>query len=393
MATALDQQAPPDHDTDRTRAVARQPPADGLVQHLTQLCAASAQASRVLFDSRLEALAARLDGIDTLQIQPASPDHVTSFDEPGRIVLAHVAGNLTIDFDLRFYPALQILAGSGSADTGAAQSLRQSIATALLAPLTDVLQLAGIGSWRIASVQRVTGVAAAPAAGELVAHVCIGAGGRNYDARVHASPAILGLLERRMASTVYAFAAAVAPPWWVPGRVTIGGRRIAINALEVLRPGDVLLRTMPSATQAALRAGQAFRARAAWGTPGMKQIVAAAQIESNRLAIIEEPTMTDDPQQSDDGDTPLAVNFQDDPIEIGKLDLLVQFELDSVALPLAQLTALRPGYVIELDTPVSDAQIRLVAHGQTIGYGELIAVAEHLGIRIVSMAHGDGPVR
>ena len=39
------------------------------------------------------------------------------------------------------------------------------------------------------------------------------------------------------------------------------------------------------------------------------------------------------------------------------------------------------------------AQLRLVAHGQTIGYGELVTVGEHLGIRIIRMAHRHGPIQ
>ncbi len=153
----------------------------------------------------------------------------------------------------------------------------------------------------------------------------------------------------------------------------LGGRGIAIAALEKLRPGDIPLRTLLARTETALRAGDAFRARGAWGTHGLIRLTALAEMNGD--------------------DAPLTAELQSEPIEIGELDLPVQFELDSVALPLAQLSTLRPGYVIELETPINDARIRLVAHGQTIGYGELIAVAEHLGIRIVRMAHDDGSVR
>ena len=102
--------------------------------------------------------------------------------------------------------------------------------------------------------------------------------------------------------------------------------------------------------------------------------------------------MTDelDPVRPDDL---LAPDQQSNPIDIGELDLPVQFEVDTVALPLSQLYALRPGYVLELPTPVAEAQLKLVTHGQTIGYGELVTVGDHLGIRILRMAHGDGPVQ
>jgi type III secretion protein Q len=97
-----------------------------------------------------------------------------------------------------------------------------------------------------------------------------------------------------------------------------------------------------------------------------------------------------DPASADAG---LAIDDPADPIRIGELELPVQFEIDTVALPLAQLSTLGPGYVLELPVPVADAQLRLVAHGQTIGYGELVTVGEHLGIRIIRMAHRHGPIQ
>jgi type III secretion protein Q len=139
-------------------------------------------------------------------------------------------------------------------------------------------------------------------------------------------------------------------------------------------------------------AAGAALAIAAWGTPGLIRLHAPAQFDGHTLVITKEPTMSDelDPVRADDA---LADDQAQNPIEIGELDLPVQFEVDTVALPLSQLCALRPGYVLELPTPVADAQLKLVTHGQTIGYGELVTVGEHLGIRILRMAHGDGPVQ
>jgi type III secretion protein Q len=49
--------------------------------------------------------------------------------------------------------------------------------------------------------------------------------------------------------------------------------------------------------------------------------------------------------------------------------------------------------VLELQTPVAAAQLKLVTHGQTIGIGELVTVGEHLGVRILKMAHGDDSIQ
>lgn len=361
----------------------------GLARGLTHASTAQAQGARVLYDARLDALAARIDGVQTWHVEPAATQAM-AFDTPGRIVLAHVAGTLAIEIDLRLYPALRI-----AAQARGAQPLRQAVTAALLAPLAEALSAAGCGAWRVQSLE--TGAHRPDDADCLAARVSVTFAGHRHEARLHAHPAMLALFARRIAET-----AALTPEhthaaaWRVPGRIAIGARRIAIGALEKLRPGDVLLRTMPAATERALAEGRAFDVRAAWGTAGLVRLAARAQLHESTLAITETPTMTDEAQQADYDAAPSADfsrEMQGEPIEIGELDLPVQFELDSVALPLAQLSSLRPGYVIELDTPVTDAQIRLVAHGQTIGYGELIAVAEHLGIRIVSMAHGDGSVR
>lgn len=376
MAIAFNETATPDK---QPFAASRK----GLAAALRRVPETLAQASRVLFDARTNALASQCAGVESWHLGAQLPDE--GFAEPGRILLAHVAGTLAIDIDLQCYPALRLLAASAGA-----QALRQALAAALLAPLTEALLASGTGTWRV------TGIARAASFDKpddtLSAALDMMFGPRKHRALIHATPAVLALFEQRLRNT-YPVAHVMACR--VPGRIAIGARRIAIDALEALRPGDVLLRSMPAATETALRQGDAFSVRAAWGTPGLKRLTASAQMNGGSLALTEDPIMTDETHFIDDGATPRAdsPNAASDVIEIGELDLPVQFELDSVALPLAQLSSLRAGYVIELDTPVEDARIRLVAHGQTIGFGELIAVAEHLGIRIVSMAHGDGSVR
>lgn len=406
-------------------------PADALARGLSRITPAAAQASRVLFDARVDALVAQFGGVTGWRLTPAprAADPDTHRDEPGRIVLAHVTGSLAVDVDLARYPALQALASDSrgsapAANAGTVQALRQSIAGVLLAPLTERLLETGIGTCRLADVLRTGGAAAArhgqqhagrnaPGTGtdadRLVAEVAVTVDGYRHDATLHIGAATLALLERRL-SSMQAGRSSDAPAQdapharpgstcglhpllRMPGRITIGARRIAIAALEALRPGDVLLRTMPTHVETALARGDTFLARAAWGTPGLTRLCTGVEIDGSRLVISEDPVMTDDLHYPDDAHPPLADDFQDDPVDIGELDLPVQFELDSVALPLAQLSSLRPGYVIELDTRVSDAQIRLVAHGQTIGHGELIAVADRLGVRILRMAHGDGSVQ
>jgi type III secretion protein Q len=75
----------------------------------------------------------------------------------------------------------------------------------------------------------------------------------------------------------------------------------------------------------------------------------------------------------------------DAPVDISQLDLPLKVEIDTISLPVAQLSALRTGYVLELPTPLATARIRLVTYGQTVGFGELVSVGDHLGVRVVQL--------
>ena len=75
---------------------------------------------------------------------------------------------------------------------------------------------------------------------------------------------------------------------------------------------------------------------------------------------------------------------------IEDLQLPVIFEVDTARISLAELAAMRPGYIVELEAPLSEATIRLVCQGQTVGHGQLIAVGEQLGVRITSMGAEHG---
>lgn len=325
--------------------------------------------------------------------------------------LAHSAGRIFVTFDLAAYPALDIAAwparGGTAAPADAERALRVAVAGVILEPLLARLSTLGLGDLRVV---RLTRDAREIATRADLARIDLSftLDGRAHAAFVAIDPALLPLLEGLHASqAARAVQAALQSPdalspgqttladCLVPGRIVLGARRLSIETLRALAPGDVLLRSLAS-TLSPLVTGAAEHAAAsavaAWGTPGLARLHAPVTIDKHTLLIVKEPTMTDKSYPADSGDS-LDSNQQESPIDIGELDLPVQFEVDTVALPLSQLYALRPGYVLELSTPVAEAQLKLVTHGQTIGYGELVTVGEHLGIRILKMAHGDGPIQ
>ncbi|MGI4985269.1 MAG: type III secretion system cytoplasmic ring protein SctQ, partial [Janthinobacterium lividum] len=392
----------------------------GGLRGLKALRPIDAMTSRLIQDARLALLLESVFGVVVrfTALPPGAGEHcidAAGAIDPGTIGLVHLSGALTIGLDLDCWPSLRIVAGDAGADPQSAPAaLRHAIATALLAPFAEGLGLAGLGAWRVASVRRKavpgTGHHAVPSPRGIADDETPARWLATFDAQgqtlrfvVSAPRTVLAMLLQRLDAVgppppvAEASAAHDAPfcgmlrwPVRVPGRILLGARPIAIATLEALRPGDVILNAFSQAATHAHANGTPLAATVAWGTPLLRRVCAAVDIDGRLLTLTKEPIMSDDLSPTMHGAGPVGGAG---PIELGALDLPVQFEIETVTLPLAQLSALRPGYVIELDTPVAEAQIRIVAHGQTIGVGELITVGEHLGVRVLQMAHDDGSDR
>ncbi len=81
------------------------------------------------------------------------------------------------------------------------------------------------------------------------------------------------------------------------------------------------------------------------------------------------------------------------PVSIDQLPVELCFEAGSIDVDLEQLSRMQPGFVFELEKPLSERAIRIVANGALIGYGELVVVGDQLGVRLTALcgsAHGTG---
>ncbi|RDU98075.1 type III secretion system cytoplasmic ring protein SctQ [Trinickia dinghuensis] len=74
--------------------------------------------------------------------------------------------------------------------------------------------------------------------------------------------------------------------------------------------------------------------------------------------------------------------------QIDALEVRVTFELDERSMPLAQLKALKSGYVIELEQPLNQSTVHIRANGALVGQGHLIAVGNKLGVRVSRFSEG-----
>ena len=60
----------------------------------------------------------------------------------------------------------------------------------------------------------------------------------------------------------------------------------------------------------------------------------------------------------------------------------ITIELESTAVPLAELQALREGAVLPLDTDAGSIRVRILASGKPFAYGTLISVGDGYGVLI-----------
>jgi type III secretion protein Q len=394
---------------------------------------AAARATRTMCDARLAARAAALSGVTEPRVEVMDTSVAdAAYADPAVIELSialpasTATATVQVALDLQAYPALAIAvrperttpganahtpASPIAATTSAEIALRNAVAGVLLEPLLTQLERFGLHSPRVVGLQRRRLREAQREAREDLADPAPAVAlsfmfdTRRFELALSADPRCYDVLDAllRAGSTAELAtpdALLPQPELAIPGRLIIGMKRLRVETLNALDTGDVLLRAVFPTFDATLLATSADaspsharpRAVAAWGTPGLTRLCAAVELDGRSLIIVKEPNMSEelDPASADAG---LAIDQPEDPIRIGELELPVQFEIDTVALPLAQLSALGPGYVVELPVSAADAQLRLVAHGQTIGYGELVTVGEHLGIRIIRMAHRHGPVQ
>ena len=287
-----------------------------------------------------------------------------------RLQLTSDAGPIELIVSAPDQPALSM-----TADLAMDDRLRRLAAHALLAPWLGPLARWGVGGVQalgVAPVER------SPALAGAVWCVVRGADGRDTRLAATQWPAAVQLaLQRHLRG-------ATSPrlrhgALMVTGAATLGVRGVTLKTLRSLARGDVLV-----APWLASADGLAVTVR--FGVLRGRSLTARGCLSGHVLTIEEGPTM------SDLNTDPLPDAALEEALEsLGELDIPVHFEVETVAVPLADLESIEPGYVIELTTPVAAAAIRLVAYGQTIGHAELVAVGDRLGARITRMVARDEP--
>jgi len=374
------------------RAAIRRPPRCSPVgPRLPRVDSVAASASRLLYDARFVGAWAELQpGIEFMPATGAP-------DGPLQCLLVESeGGSVEVLVDTSANPTLAIAAGDEDALPG---PLQQLAAEALFAPVLARLGWLGLDGARAAAWHPFDRAARSLPEGWCIARTPDGELARFAVTQLPARACEAlreGLVSVRNGSGLRRRIA-------LRGAVTLGERSVRLALLRSLALGDVLLLPTMDGLEDDARAWIRF------GAPGACRLRAPVHVDDFAVTLEERPEMFDDSVDDDDefddsedddgtgsgahaapareaGDDDAA-----DPDVIGDLDVSVRFEIDTVPLPLAELEAMQPGYVIELRMPLGSARVRLVAGGSVIGHAELVAVGDRLGARIAKLATRDTP--
>lgn len=152
---------------------------------------------------------------------------------------------------------------------------------------------------------------------------------------------------------------------------------LPVGDWAALRPGDVIVAGHRSQPPRALACAGGL----AWPLapdPGGWRIDGPPQ----HIQTPVEPSPMNDTSQ-DTGGEPAGDASVDGDALARRLPVEVAFELGRSELRVGELSALQPGYVFPLAAPVDGASVTIRANGQAVGQGELVAVGDTLGVRLL----------
>jgi type III secretion protein Q len=170
----------------------------------------------------------------------------------------------------------------------------------------------------------------------------------------------------------------------MPLRFEIGHSRLQLQEVRSIAPGDIV------GIEHWRSQGPALYAIASFGR--VRDRVHAPRIhglaEGSRITV-QSPgdAMTAHAESTAAGAPDEASNLPLDRLDA--LEVTLRFEVGELDLTLGELKALKPGHVFELSQPLNRSTVRILAHGNVLGNGHLVAVGERLGVRVSAFAAGE----
>jgi type III secretion protein Q len=182
--------------------------------------------------------------------------------------------------------------------------------------------------------------------------------------------------------------------WPLPLRLRLGTRRLALGLLHSLEVGDVLLLDQHTED-------------AQWGHAacvvlgdlrGRGAVVRACSVDQREIKIqgdhwmnaetlVEHTSGAEAGEAAEVSEATANADARSMHSPMAQVEVDLHLELHAMTAPLAELAAMRPGYVLELPLPATQVRVSLVVGGQVVGRAEMVSVGERLGARILDMFH------
>lgn len=162
----------------------------------------------------------------------------------------------------------------------------------------------------------------------------------------------------------------------IPLSFTVGKTQIRLREVRSISPGDII------GIEEWGSSGAALLVTADLGGAAGRSLVGLAEGARITLQQLKEPAMTQDLAApgagEDEGQLPLD--------RLDALEVTLRFEVGDLSVSLGELRSVRAGHVFELGQELNRSPVRILAHGNVLGKGYLVAVGDRLGVRVSEFA-------
>lgn len=159
----------------------------------------------------------------------------------------------------------------------------------------------------------------------------------------------------------------------------LGSTPITLREVAEIGRGDIISIEDWSASGAALQVTARLGGASGCELAGLAEGSRITIHQLRNYAMNREPAAAAGaPNDGDAGQGPLD--------RLDSLEVHLRFEVGDLSLSLGELKDIRAGHVFELAKPLDRSPVRILAHGNVLGKGYLVAVGDRLGVRVSDFA-------
>lgn len=163
----------------------------------------------------------------------------------------------------------------------------------------------------------------------------------------------------------------------------VGRTRLTLSGLSQIEPGDVILldenaRNGDGSVEIRLAPRLSFQAHLNGRIVTVRRLVRGSMEKDHFDEIAE----SDDDLEDQDFEK-IEESDEIPAAELDEITIGLTFEVGHKTISLGELMNLHPGYTFELETPL-EKPVAIRANGKLIGWGELVGVANRIGVRVLT---------